>query len=270
MKHTQQKAIKTDKPSVHFTDKYLLNPTNPITVNLIGCGGTGSQVLTCLARMHVSLLALGHTGLQVNVFDDDTITAANKGRQLFADAEIGMYKAVALVNRVNRFFGTNWKAITKRYEKRKQQPAMITLSCVDNVAARYAIAEELQYQAANSRSLLHRPLYWCDYGNRQYTGQVVLSTVSTVTQPQSKKFRTVEQLPMVTEEFKTLLDEAEGDDTPSCSMAEALAKQDLYINSTLAQMGASLLWRLFRDGMVTERGFFLNLKQYRSQPLPVQ
>lgn len=265
-----RKRLKTAKPSVHFTNKYLLNPTNPITVNLIGCGGTGSQVLTCLARMHVSLLALGHTGLQVNVFDDDTVTEANKGRQLFADAEIGMYKAVALVNRVNRFFGTNWKAVPRRYGKGKQQPAMLTLSCVDNVAARFEIAEELQQQATTSQSQLNRPLYWCDYGNRQYTGQVVLSTIGELEQPQSKKFRTVENLPMVTEEFIILLDEADRDDTPSCSMAEALSKQDLYINSTLAQMGASLLWRLFRDGMVTERGFFLNLKQYRSQPLPVQ
>lgn len=264
-----RKITKTAQPSVHFTDKYLLNPTNPVTVNLIGCGGTGSQVLTCLARMHISLLALGHTGLQVNVFDDDTVTEANKGRQLFADAEIGMNKAVAMVNRVNRFFGTNWKAVTRRYAKGKQQPAMLTLSCVDNVSARFEIADELQQQAGN-QSQLYRPLYWMDFGNRQHTGQVVLSTIGTVEQPKSKKFRTVENLPTVTEEFKTFLDEAEGDDTPSCSMAEALAKQDLYINSTLAQMGASLLWRLFRDGMVTERGFFLNLKQYRSQPLPVQ
>jgi hypothetical protein len=31
------------KPTVHFTDNDLLNPTNPISVNLIGAGGTGSK-----------------------------------------------------------------------------------------------------------------------------------------------------------------------------------------------------------------------------------
>jgi hypothetical protein len=31
---------------------------------------------------------------------------------------------------------------------------------------------------------------------------------------------------------------------PSCSLAEALEKQDLFINSTLANMAASLLWNL--------------------------
>jgi len=35
---------------VHYIDNYLLNPQHPVTVNLIGAGGTGSQVLTCLAR----------------------------------------------------------------------------------------------------------------------------------------------------------------------------------------------------------------------------
>ena len=39
---------------VHYIDNYLLNPQHPVTVNLIGAGGTGSQVLTCLARLDVS------------------------------------------------------------------------------------------------------------------------------------------------------------------------------------------------------------------------
>ena len=32
---------------VHYTDSYLMNPQHPVTVNIIGAGGTGSQVLTC-------------------------------------------------------------------------------------------------------------------------------------------------------------------------------------------------------------------------------
>ena len=36
---------------VHYIDNYLINPQHPVTVNLIGAGGTGSQVLTCLARL---------------------------------------------------------------------------------------------------------------------------------------------------------------------------------------------------------------------------
>ena len=29
---------------VHYIDNYLINPQHPVTVNLIGAGGTGSQV----------------------------------------------------------------------------------------------------------------------------------------------------------------------------------------------------------------------------------
>lgn len=30
---------------IHFTDRYLLNPRHPVTVFVIGAGGTGSQVI---------------------------------------------------------------------------------------------------------------------------------------------------------------------------------------------------------------------------------
>ena len=107
-------------------------------------------------------------------------------------------------------------------------------------------------------------------GNSQFTGQVLLSTVGTIRQPKSEKYETVSNLPFVTEEFGELLKQSEQeDDTPSCSLAEALKKQDLYINSALAQMGCSLLWNLFRNGLTENRGFFLNLKNFHSQPIKV-
>ena len=51
-------------------------------MNLIGAGGTGSQVLTALARMNHALTELNHAGLSVRLWDDDVITEANLGRQL--------------------------------------------------------------------------------------------------------------------------------------------------------------------------------------------
>ena len=47
---------------IHYTDRYLLNPYHPVTVFVIGAGGTGSQVATGLARISVALQALGHPG----------------------------------------------------------------------------------------------------------------------------------------------------------------------------------------------------------------
>jgi PRTRC genetic system ThiF family protein len=262
-------------PAIHIVEKELLQPYNPVTVNLIGAGGTGSQVLTALARMNQALIALNHPGLMVRVFDDDKVERSNLARQLFTTAELGLFKSVALINRINRFFGTNWKAETERYSKGtyKQNEsawATITLSCVDTVSARFDIGENLKVLAKNLGNSRNKPLYWMDFGNSRDTGQVLLSTVSTIKQPASKKFRTVEKLPFVTEEFKELLIQSESiDNTPSCSLADALAKQDLFINSTLANLGASLLWQVFRGGMLLNRGFFLNLKDFRTQPIKI-
>lgn len=261
------------KTKVHFTDNYLLNPTNPISVNLIGAGGTGSQMLTSLARMNHALNELHHAGLSVRLWDDDIVTQANLGRQLFAESELGLHKSVSLINRVNRFFGMNWKAETRKFEKDslnrlpENAGTNIYISCVDNVKTRFEIAEILK-NLKNVGYYSNRPRYWMDFGNSQNTGQVVLSTIGKISQPQSEKYDTVENLPFVTEEFGELLRNSEiQDDTPSCSLAEALEKQELFINSTLAQMGSSLLWNLFRNGMTEYRGFFLNLKNFQSQPI---
>tara|TARA_B100001105_G_scaffold225506_1_gene195018 strand:- start:342 stop:671 length:330 start_codon:yes stop_codon:yes gene_type:complete len=108
-----------------------------------------------------------------------------------------------------------------------------------------------------------------DFGNSRDTGQVILSTIGKVKQPNSDKFETVECLPFITEEFGELLRQSETGGAPSCSIAEALEKQDLFINSTVAQAGCSLLWQLFRNGYTANRGCFLNLREFRASPLPV-
>lgn len=263
------------KNAVHFTDNELISPTNPISVNLIGAGGTGSKVLTALMEMNHSLIELGHAGLFVRLWDDDVITNANLGRQRFAESEKGLYKSVALINRANRFMGTNWKAETVKFEKDRFErfpenaKATITITCVDSVKARFDVAGILKGKS-DYRNHSNEPKYWIDMGNSQFTGQVLLSTVGTIRQPKSEKYETVSNLPFVTEEFGELLKQSEQeDDTPSCSLAEALEKQDLYINSALAQMGCSLLWNLFRNGLTENRGFFLNLKNFHSQPIKV-
>jgi PRTRC genetic system ThiF family protein len=262
------------KSKVHFTDSELISPTNPISVNLIGAGGTGSQMLTALARMNHALTELNHAGLSVRLWDDDIITKANLGRQLFAESELGLHKSVALINRTNRFFGTDWKAETQKFEKdyfgkfQSNMKSEIYISCVDSVKSRFEIAEILNELKIDKGYYRNQPKYWMDFGNSQYTGQVLLSTIGNIRQPNSEKYKTVENLPFLTEEFGELLKQSETqDDTPSCSLAEAMEKQDLYINSVLAQMGSSLLWNLFRNGLTENRGFFLNLKNFHSQPI---
>lgn len=127
---------------IHYTEPYLLSPQHPVTIFVIGAGGTGSQVITNLARMNMALQAIGHPGLHVTVFDPDTVTEANIGRQLFCESELGEGKASALVTRINRFFGYTWEAENCHYPLRrsrnKENPMLVNIiiTCTDNVRSR--------------------------------------------------------------------------------------------------------------------------------------
>jgi hypothetical protein len=116
---------------------------------------------------------------------------------------------VALINRANRFTGTNWKAETVKFERDSfgklpsNAKACIYITCTDSVKSRFDIADILKH--SNQRYHRDDPKYWMDFGNSQYTGQVVLSTIGEIPQPKSEKFETVESLPFVTEEFGELL-----------------------------------------------------------------
>mgnify|MGYP001634191074 CR=1 FL=1 len=260
---------------IHYTDSYLLSPRHPVSIFVIGAGGTGSQVVTNLARMDMALRSLGHPGLHVTVFDPDTVSEANIGRQLFSETEVGLNKAVALVTRVNRFFGSSWTAESRRYPVRtgeksdKGRLANITITCTDNIRSRLDLWRFLKKFRDMTNDDEKTPLYWMDFGNAQFTGQVLIGTIrNKIAQPVSKEFLSIPGMNNVTEEvsYSTLRDTDSG---PSCSLAEALKKQDLFVNSMLAQAGCEILWKMIREGRTLHRGVYLNMETLRLTPIPV-
>lgn len=242
---------------------HIANPKlqGRVIVHLVGCGGTGSQVLTSLARLNKALLALGHEhGLHVIVYDDDNVSMANVGRQLFYTADVGLNKALVLTTRVNAVFGTAWEAVPKRFEKSLLRHSAhlcnIVVGCVDTKASRAAIAEVCRAMSVE---------YWLDIGNGSSDGQVVLGEPLFHNRPDWHM-----RLPTVVELFPELLtDLEEDDDTPSCSLAEALEKQELFINAAAAVHAMELLWQLFRYGQIEHSVLFVNLKTGWVNPLPV-
>lgn len=252
------------KQNVHYVEPYLINPQHPLTVTLVGVGGSGSQMLSALARISHALQELGHPGLEVTAWDPDTVEQANIGRQLFSPCDTGLNKAVCLVSRINRFYGTSWKAVPEMFHKNAKVGNLV-VSCVDTVAARMQVAEAFRAFTPRYNLREHRPYYWLDLGNSRQTGQVVLGS-RDITQPTSDKFSTVSRLPDVTEMFR--LDEVdERDSGPSCSLAEALQKQDLFINSTLANLAGSILWSMLRESVIFTQGAFINLTTYQTVPI---
>lgn len=259
---------------VHYIHNYLLAPQHPVTVNVIGAGGTGSQVITNLARLDVTLRALNHPGLSVTVYDPDIVTEANIGRQLFGWSDIGLNKARCLVTRINNFFGNDWMAKARSYpvspmEARNSDIANIFITCTDNVKSRKDLWKLLKAVPDPVYVNHSTPLYWLDFGNTQTCGQAVLGTIPRkVKQPESHLYETVSSLKVVTRlvRYSQVKDDESG---PSCSLAEALNKQDLFINSTLAQLGCNLLWKMFRHGMIDHHGLFLNLETMKVNPIVV-
>lgn len=250
---------------LHYIDNYLLNPQHKISVALIGVGGTGSQVLTSLGRMNYALQRLGHPGLYVTAYDADIVTEANCGRQLFSQQEIGLNKANVLVTKINMFFGTNWQSKAEMFGE-KSKAANIVISCVDTVGARLSIDKNLRNNTHGYD--YDRFIYWLDFGNLMDRGQVVIGTAGhSIGQP-NKKF-CVPILKSVTDLFK-LEKVNEKESGPSCSLAEALSKQDLFINSTLAQFGCAMLWKMFTKGVIDVHGIYLNVNTMRTTPIPIK
>ena len=80
-----------------------------------------------------------------------------------------------------------------------------------------------------------------DFGNTQkYGSGCVGNHTQKIKQPASELYKTVDSLKVITR-FVKYARVKEADSGPSCSLAEALEKQDLFINSTLAQLGCNIL-----------------------------
>lgn len=254
-----------------------------VSVALVGCGGNGSQMITGLARMHIALLSLGHPGLHVKVFDPDRVSEANVGRQLFSPSDVGHHKANILVHRLNIFFGLDWVAEPAMFpgERSYNNQWHIVIGCVDSAKSRRAIhayGESLEWTAGK------RDRLWLDIGNLNNTGQVVLGefTPSFGKGKPGHRARTLAarmgakgdkeslrqwreamlpvHLPNVCDLFPQILDARIPEvDLPSCSLAQALESQDLFVNQAVTTFGLQLLWMLFRQGGLDHHGYFVNL-----------
>jgi PRTRC genetic system ThiF family protein len=220
-----------------------------VRILVVGCGGNGSAIAAGLPYLHQALLVYGHPeGLHVTLLDPDAISPTNCVRQPFSRSEIGLYKSVVLANRINLFWGLDWEGIPERLDgKRKITGVDIVISCVDTRAARAAIAKCVEDWSEVD--------YWLDVGNNADGGQFVLG------EPLNRRNRWKKlRLRTISELFPEVIQgELDRDGQPSCSAAEALERQEPFVNPTLANHSLALLARLFRYGTISYHGGFLSL-----------
>jgi len=246
----------------HYVSQDMLSLLNnqdyPLTINIIGAGGTGSNVVMSLAKICLALHALGRALLSVRVYDGDIITEANIGRQMFFKHDIGRRKSDVLVERINRSYGFSWLS-KGNYPEELDSAANITISCVDTIKSRKAIIKTLKENLKRNNHTWITPYYLIDSGNGLDYGQVIISTVQDIPQPKSK-YVTYKSLPDIFSLYKTI---KEDNTTPSCSLREALYKQDIMINSFMADISCQILWQMLTKNYIEKFQYYINLSKMK-------
>lgn len=161
----------------------------PLTVHLVGCGGTGSHLACRLVQLNTTLLALGHPGLHVMMYDPDIVSEANVGRQMFYAQDIGLPKVTVLVTRINQCTGFGWEGIPVAYPANGTRSPDLVITAVDSGKARVKIGRALRRDRQIN--------YWIDCGNMQRQGQVVFGSLRQIRQPNAVNEETIDRLPTV-------------------------------------------------------------------------
>jgi PRTRC genetic system ThiF family protein len=247
----------------HALPSDLLNGRS-VRVLVVGAGGTGSAIVMGLPYLDQALRVRGHPyGLEVTMMDAETVSETNCVRQPFSVSDIGQNKAIVLINRINLFWGTKWKADSTCFDETTlggnyDQAPDLLIGCVDTRAARSLIDRSLSKNTS-------RTTYWLDLGNNAASGQYVLG------QPlNSRNRRKAERLRTVSELYPEIVDTSAGEDPlPSCSAVEALDRQEPFINQTLAASALATLARLFRYAKIRHHGGFFNGATGQMTALPV-
>ena len=273
----------------HFIPQWAWEPVHPLDIHVVGCGGTGSNLLIQLAKINLALHKLGHPGIHVTAWDGDKVDEFNPGRQSFSDADIGLHKTTVLIERINRFHGFDWTAkteyvtqqtvmeghaqVVKNTGSENQNPIFMVIGCVDNLHTRDGLARCSKFNSAS---------YYLDFGNDADYGQFLLWNTSKIEQPPKEELSvpTRANLKNLWERFGIARNRWESNrkgrhandkarvtdrtDMPSCSQAEALTKQDLFVNATLAIAGANFIWKLIRQKVTTIQGASINLTTFQN------
>lgn len=252
----------------HIAPNYFFNPTHPITISLIGVGGTGSLMLARLARLDYALRQTGHPGLHVKAFDCDKVEPMNIGRQLFTPHDLGENKAINSMTKINNAFGLQWDGIPFNANPYGDDiKSNIIITCVDNAKFRLELSKTLQF--ANRGADYRNRYYWIDIGNSKDTGQFVIGSLFVEDRKLESEFlEPIQKLKTIVELFPNLGEhDTEVLQGQGCAYADKLNKQSLFINDVLVSHAADCLYRLLLNKELLVLGGFANLKKGKVNPI---
>ena len=220
------------------------------TIVLVGCGGTGGFLAEAVCR-----LLLGRAA-RLYLVDPDRVEERNVARQAFDRGEVGRFKAEALAVRLARRFGREVGYAVLPYERALHAEVFaapsrlrLLLGCVDNAAARRAIAATLDappWPAGYAHTA--QAVWWLDLGNGRNAGQLLLGNA---TRPEGlrgafeRETGRCRALPAPSLQRPDLLD-APPAPPPAldCAAAVAAGEQGPTVNQAMAALGASVVEKL--------------------------
>lgn len=257
------------KKRIHYVSDAITQDLIQLNFTIIGAGGTGSQVLHNLAKMAIAWKQMGRRGIEVKCFDGDVVSEENVGRQGFYNVDIGLNKAMVLIDRLNYTYGLNFQAKCRHWEPKDKISGNIFITCVDVADVRIEVAEQIK-SVKGGDNPQYNSMYWVDFGNTKYTGQVIIGTVVKHAQPKSDKFRTIRKLPNLLEMYPDLKEmESKQDQGYGCSIIDPYGDQELFINSTLANAGINTVYNMLKNYYTFSRGLYLNLSTGYMKPIPL-
>ncbi|MHB0870195.1 MAG: ThiF family adenylyltransferase [Chloroflexota bacterium] len=232
-------------------DGQPLRSEREATIVLVGCGGTGGFLAEAACRLLIGRQA------QFCLVDMDRVEPHNVARQAFDRSEVGHFKAEVLARRLSRRFRREIGYSVLPYDRELHSQVFdhprsrlnLIIGCVDNAAARRAIAETLGAPiGGHGYPRAAGNVWWLDCGNGRNAGQILLGSV---TRPEELRGAFVSQpglclaLPAPSLQRPDLLD-ARPAPQPRLDCAEAVAQGDQgpTINQMMTAIAASFVEKL--------------------------
>lgn len=224
-----------------------------VWLTLVGCGGTGSHLVTGLAALMGELTARGIESA-LTLIDGDVVEAKNVGRQLFTAGDIGKHKSLVLANRLMQSFGRpvlhrhtpiDERDIKDTFAAIDRHTLNIVIGAVDNPQARSIIARAVEHQAGD--------LWWLDCGNERHSGQVCIGNAAGAKQMQgAAELGIITRLPaphLVYPDLVAVQKAKKIKAGASCAELTAAGEQGLMINRLVAAHALTMLDSFLRGDL---------------------
>lgn len=233
-------------------------------VVLVGCGGTGSQWASSLARIVYDMDARGLHAPHLTFIDPDRVEQKNVGRQMFTEGEVGRYKAEVLARRFNLSLGLDIDWFAEAFDENRHVPSgTLLLGAVDTHAARVEMAK-VKYAV------------WIDAGNHRSAGQVVIGNTKDVGAIiDGIKKGVCYYLPNVALLFPAMLqpDPVEAEQPvatgASCADLVAAGQQHLLINTMMACVAAQYTYKVLHNEKIGSFVTYVDADSLSMRSVPI-